>query len=128
MLQSALPIQQEKEFVLDYRPTHPSAVLGALEGLFKPGRSGQRGSHGTIAEQTESFAMNSVGTRTRGHIDRAGSRQLRGKVQARLAKLEFLDAACRNVRSGRAEYLVRDVDAIHFDPSGTAETATDGDG
>src|ERR1019366_1427967 len=128
MLQRALPIQKVEEFVLDDRPAQAPAVLGALKGLSKSRRRGQRGSQGAVAEQTESFAMNGIGSRTRGHIDRSGSRQFRRKIHARLAKLEFLDAAGGDVRSGRAEYLVRDVDAINFNPSSAAETATEGDG
>src|ERR1700674_2899280 len=128
MLLRALPIQKVEEFVLDDRPAQAPAVLRALKGLSKSRRRGQRGSQGAVAEQTESFAMNGIGSRTRGHIDRSGSRQFRRKIHARLAQLEFLDAAGGDVRSGRAEYLVRDVDAINFDPSRAAETATEGDG
>src|ERR1019366_494471 len=98
MLQRALPIQKVEEFVLDHRPAQAPTVLGALKGLRKSRRRGQRGSQGTVAEQTQSFAMSGIGSRTRGHIDRAGSRQFRREIKARLAKLEFLDAACRDVR------------------------------
>src|SRR3989442_1753894 len=71
--------------------------------------------------------MDSVGPRACGHVHCAGCGQLGGKVQARLAELELLDAAWGDVRCGRAEYLVGNVDAVHFDSSGATETATERD-
>ena len=45
-----------------------------------------------------------------------------------MAELELLDAAGGDVRCGRAEYLIGNVYAVHFNSSGAAETAGEGDG
>ena len=72
--------------------------------------------------------MKVVASRARCDVDRAGGSQLRREVQTGLAELEFLDSALGNVNGGRAEYLVGNVNAVHFDSSGAAETSAEGDG
>src|SRR5439155_22439520 len=89
MLERTLPIGEEEELVLDDRPAHASAVLGALEGLRKSRWGRQRRSQRAVAEETESLAMNIITPRARGHIERARRGQLCRKVVARLAQLEL---------------------------------------
>ena len=50
-----------------------------------------------------------------------------GEIERRLADLEFLNGALRNVLSGGADGLVAGIDAINLDAGGATETATEGD-
>src|ERR1700720_1390161 len=98
MLERSFYIEKVEESVLEDRPSHAPTVLGALKRFRESRWRRQGSSQRAVTEEFESFAMNSIGPRTRGHIDRARGGQFGGKVQARLAELELLDRARRNVR------------------------------
>src|SRR5215469_635787 len=98
MLERAFSVQEIEQLILHNRSTQARAKLRALKGLREPWRGRQGRGQRTVPEKLEGFAVKRVGPRTRGHVHRARCSQLRGKIQARLAQLELLDAARGNVR------------------------------
>src|ERR1700692_4814729 len=79
-----------------------------------------------VAEDTERFAVEVVGSAFRDHVDRAGRSPFIGKIEVRLGDREFLNRTGRNVERGGADRLVGDVDAVHFNAGGAAESTAEG--
>lgn len=127
MLQRALCVEEVEEPVPEDGSADTAAVLGALKRFGQSGRCRQRCGQRAVAKETECLAVNAICTRSRGHVDCPRRGQLRREIHARLTELEFLDRACRNIRSDRAEKLVGNVGAIDFDASSAREPAGKGD-
>lgn len=51
--------------------------------------------------------------------------QVVGEIERRLTELEFVDGAGRDIRGGVTYGLVADVNAVHIDAGGSAETAAE---
>src|SRR5207248_7130139 len=80
-----------------------------------------------VAEEIKSIAVVSVSSRLRDHAHGTRRRQLCREVERGLAHLKFADRACGNVLRSRADGLVADVDAIHFNSSSAAKSAAERD-
>src|SRR5436305_15202375 len=85
----ALARQKEENFVLDHRTAETTAVLLPLER-----RAGtlttQIGGNGLIAKKPERFTVKAVGRRSSYDVNGAGGCEVRGRIQRRLAYLNFL--------------------------------------
>src|SRR5580704_1338029 len=134
MLQSALAIREEKQFVFQDRAANVGAFLVTLVGgrelrsRCSVHRRRQRSAAGSVvAEQAECFAVERVGARLGGYVDRTGRSEIVGEIQARLRQREFLNRAGRNVFRGGADRLIADIDAVNADAGGTAKPSAERD-
>jgi len=81
----------KKQLVLDHRPAKAAAELGALERCLEAGGHGQIRGRGAVTEKIKRLAVEGIGPRASGHVDRAGRGQVVGKVQRGPAELELLE-------------------------------------
>ena len=70
--------------------------------------------------------MNLIGAGEGGDVDGAGRSELGSEIEVGLGDLEFLDGVDRHVLRGGADGLIGDVEAVHFDAGGAAETSPEG--
>src|SRR5690348_1875775 len=76
VLLRSLRVEEEEQFVLDQRAAEASTKLRALEWRFESRRHREVGCHRAVAEEAETFAVEGVGPRSRGHVDRARRTQV----------------------------------------------------
>src|ERR1700722_481053 len=120
ILLGALTVKKEEQLVLDDGSAHVSPELLALKRIVVP--AGCVGFETVVANESERLAVKTVSPGLGGHVDRARRGQILGKVERRLAQLELVNRAGRDVGCCRTHGLVADINAVHVDAGGSAET------
>ena len=122
MLQNPLTSCEEEELVLNDRPAEAAADKIPL--IWKILSSWEVCTSDTlVAEQVEGISVQCISTCFCRHVDCTGRRQLRRKIERRLADLEFRDGTRWNVHRRRTHCFIRDVEAINLDTSRASLTS-----
>src|SRR5208283_283241 len=142
VLQGALAISKEEQFIFDDRAAEAGALLIALIGRWDCRafsgcliirricgirRRRQSRCFRAVAEGSVGFAVEGVGSGLGSNVYRTRRSQIVGKVEGGLRQRKLLNAAGRNIFSGGTDGLVADVDAVYVDAGSASEASAEGD-